>query len=287
MHRALLTLLGQQSRREVLRCRFRTTAAMRAQARDQGRHLGGRPPYGYRIVDAGPHPNAAHARWGRRLHRLDPDPATAQHVRWIFEQRLAGHSTAAIARTLNHLGIPSPAAHDRPRNTHRSGDAWTLRTVAAILANPRYTGRQVWNRQYVDHNETLPGDRRTSGGAVHRWNPKDEWVISARLAHPPLVSEADFIAAQTISATPTPEDGQPRRYLLTGLVLCGICAAEPTPTGSTAGPATAADTAARVRVSPCPADPNPSTSAKTSCSPAWPHTWNWTTSTTHGRSSHN
>ena len=72
-HQALAMLLGHQSKRDVLRARFRTTMAMRAQARDQGRHLGGRPPYGYRLVDAGPHPNTAHARWGRRLHRLAPD----------------------------------------------------------------------------------------------------------------------------------------------------------------------------------------------------------------------
>lgn len=34
-----------------------------------------------RLVDAGPHPNAAHAAWGRRLQRLDPDPVTADTVR--------------------------------------------------------------------------------------------------------------------------------------------------------------------------------------------------------------
>nr|BFE74840.1 hypothetical protein GCM10020092_081410 [Actinoplanes digitatis] len=48
-HRALLMLLGHQSAREVLRARRRTTNAMRAQAREQGRHLGGQPPYGYRL----------------------------------------------------------------------------------------------------------------------------------------------------------------------------------------------------------------------------------------------
>ena len=56
----------------------------------QGRYLGGRPPYGYRLVDAGPHPTASHARWGRQQHRLDPDPATAPHVRWIFAGGSAG-----------------------------------------------------------------------------------------------------------------------------------------------------------------------------------------------------
>jgi len=54
MHRALLMLFGHQAEREVLRARRRTTAAMCAQVRIQGRHLGGRPPYGYRLVDAGP-----------------------------------------------------------------------------------------------------------------------------------------------------------------------------------------------------------------------------------------
>jgi len=104
MHQALITLLGHQSQREVLRALFRVAAAMRVQAREQGRHLGGRPPYGYQLVDAGPHPIEAHARWGRRLHRLDPDPVTARHVRWIFAQRLAGHSAASIARALNEKG---------------------------------------------------------------------------------------------------------------------------------------------------------------------------------------
>ena len=55
-HQALIMQLGERSRREVSRARHRTTAAMRVQARDQGRYLGGRPPYGYRLVDAGPTP---------------------------------------------------------------------------------------------------------------------------------------------------------------------------------------------------------------------------------------
>lgn len=104
-HQALMLLLGAQSRREVLRSRHRVTAARRAQVCEQGRFLGGRPPYGYRLVDAGPHPNRAHAQWGRRLRRLDSDPATAQHVRWMFSQRLAGRSVAGIARELNERGV--------------------------------------------------------------------------------------------------------------------------------------------------------------------------------------
>jgi hypothetical protein len=196
---------------------------MSTQARDQGRHLGGRPPYGYRLVDAGPHPNRIHAQWGRRLHRLDPDPVTAPTVRWIFARRLAGASTASIARALNDRHIPSPSAHDPVRNKHRTGTTWTLRTVTEILANPRYTGRQVWNRQRTDHNETVPGDKRTSLGPTRAWNPRGDWVFSAHRPHPALVSDADFLAAQAITAIATPKNQTLHCYRLTGLLICGIC----------------------------------------------------------------
>jgi DNA invertase Pin-like site-specific DNA recombinase len=120
-HRATIRALGAYSRREILQARFRTSSAMHAQARLQGRHLGGRPPYGYRLVDAGPHPNAVHAKWGRRLHRLEPDPQTAPTVRWIFAQRLEGRSVGGVARELNEIGIPCPSGADPDRNRHRSG----------------------------------------------------------------------------------------------------------------------------------------------------------------------
>ena len=47
-------------------------------------------------------------------------------------------------------------------------------------------------------------------------------------AHPALVSEADFIAAQDISAArgPAPQSlagPRKRRYLLAGLLICGVC----------------------------------------------------------------
>jgi len=62
----LMVLLGILSKREIARTRIRVRTAMTIQARDLGRYLGGRPPYGYRLVDAartptGPWPAAASA----------------------------------------------------------------------------------------------------------------------------------------------------------------------------------------------------------------------------------
>jgi len=219
-HEQMMLALGLSSKREITRTRIRVRTAMAAQTREQGRYLGGRPPYGYRLGDAGPHPNKAHAAWGRRAHRLEPDPVTAPVVRWMFAQRLAGHSAARITRALNDAGVPCPSAADPARNPHRTGAGWTLRTVAAILANPRYTGRQVWNRQRTDFD---PANAGLGHKQVQRWNLPEGWVISRYPAHAALVSEADFIAVQEMAAPRGPAGPAARRYLLAGLLACGRC----------------------------------------------------------------
>ncbi len=206
-HRALVTLLGAHAKREFVRARHRTFAAMRAQTVEQGRLLGGRPPYGYRLVDAGPHPNPADAAWGRRRRRLDPDPSTAPHVRWMFEHRLAGGSLAGIARELNDRGVACPSRDDSRRHGDRASGMWTAPTVGAILSNPRYTGRETWSR-------------RQAVGRRGRTTVPGEAAVSKVVSHPALVTESDFVAAQRIRAARAGGDG--RRD---GMCCAGWCGA--------------------------------------------------------------
>ncbi len=124
----------------------------------------------------------------------------------MFRQRLAGHSVASIARHLNERGVPCPSSVDPDRNRHRTRGAWTLRTVAVILANPRYTGRQIWNR-------------RASGTDSPAATP----ALSAKAAHPALITEQDFVAAQQIRAARPAHDGRTRRFALAGLIRCRVC----------------------------------------------------------------
>jgi site-specific DNA recombinase len=170
---------------------------------------------------------AEHSRISPRTR--GPASLSQRGVGWIFARRLAGHSVARIARALNEAGVPCPSAADPGRNLHRTGGGWTLGTVTAIVRNPRYTGRQVWNRQRTDKDLADRGNVSLGHKSVQRWNLPDGWVISRKPAHPALVSEADFIAAQGISAArgPSPESDlagpQRRRYLLGGLLTCGTC----------------------------------------------------------------
>jgi site-specific DNA recombinase len=131
-HDLVMSVFGGMSKGERQRVKIRVCAAMAAQAQVEGRFLGGRPPFGYLIADAGPHPNPAKAADGRRLHRLELDEIAAPVVARIFSEFLSEHGLYAIAEGLTRDGIPAPSAHDRGRNSHRSGIAWSKSAVRAI-----------------------------------------------------------------------------------------------------------------------------------------------------------
>ena len=64
-HDLVMSVFGGMSKGERNRIKIRVQAAMSAQTTSEGRFLGGRPPYGYLIADAGPHPNPAKAASGQ------------------------------------------------------------------------------------------------------------------------------------------------------------------------------------------------------------------------------
>jgi site-specific DNA recombinase len=230
-HELIMNVFGGMSKGERTRLKIRVRAAMASQAKIEGRYLGGRPPYGYQLIDVGPHPNPAKAAEGRRLRRLEPDPATAPTVKRIYAEYLAGRGIFAIAEGLTREHIPSPSQHDHARNRHRTGQGWAKAAVRTILTNPRYTGRQVWNRQRKE--EVLLDIEEVALGyeTKMRWNAPTAWVWSDTPAHPPLISVEDFTAAQTIRA----DHGRARQaqrettqnvrhpHVLRGLLFCGLC----------------------------------------------------------------
>jgi site-specific DNA recombinase len=158
---------------------------------------------------------------GRRLRRLEPDPATASTVAWIFGQRLAGKSVAAIARTLNDQGVPCPSIMDRVRNRNRAGDGWSLRTVAAILANPRYTGRQV---EPSTHRPRRPRPRQSVGSGEGVAMEHGRSVGDLQRTGASGVGQRDRLRRRAARQRgPPPSDGTSHRYLVVGLVRCGRC----------------------------------------------------------------
>jgi site-specific DNA recombinase len=229
-HDLVMSVFGGMSKGERNRIKIRVRTAMAAQTAVDGRFLGGRPPYGYALDDAGPHPNPAKAADGKRLHVLVPDPNTAPIVRRIFAEYAAGNGLLAIAEGLTRDGILSPSAYDPGRNPHRHTTAWGKTAIRAILINPRYTGYQVWNKQRKVESLVDVDDVALGHTTRQTWNQTDAWIYSADPAHEALVDQVTFDAVQTRLRTAGHRSGgrtKPRAskrcYVLSGLLFCGIC----------------------------------------------------------------
>ena len=229
-HDLVMSLYGGMSKGERNRIKVRVKTAMSAQAAGEGRFLGGRPPYGYVLVDAGIHPNPGKAAHGQQLRRLSIDPLAAPVVARIYSEWTAGAGLQRIAVDLNADGIASPSGHDPSRNLHRASGRglWSKSAIRAIVMNPRYTGRQVWNRQRRDEVLIDVEDVALGHETRMRWNNRADWIWSEGQTHEPIISVDEYEAAQRRFGTGVKSGGgryaaPGRRYVLRGMLRCGLC----------------------------------------------------------------
>jgi site-specific DNA recombinase len=226
-HEMLMSLFGGLSKAERRRLQTRTRNAMLAHGA-AGRWLGGRPNYGYRLVDTDqPHPQCNKAAAGIKLRVLEADPDTAQVVRRIFEMFDQGVGYRSIATILEGEGLPSPGEVGSTRHP-RSAGVWGGSAVRAILTNPRYLGHQVVGRQRRKDELIDPTDPAAGTTSRQRWQPTGEWVTSDAPAWPALVDEDLWQRVNArIANTRGPQRRRPRaapgKYLLSGMLQCSAC----------------------------------------------------------------
>jgi Recombinase len=174
-----------------------------------------------------PAPPATERRPGRHHPaRLPAPPARRTPPGQLF---MAGHGIFAIAEMLTADGIPCPSAHDRARNKHRCGIAWSKSAVRAILTNPRHTGHQVWNRQRKDEVLHDINDVTLGHTTKMRWNEAGQWIYSDEIVHPPVINDETFKNAQDVLAgrgrgpcQHRPHDVR-RAYAFGGSIFCAVC----------------------------------------------------------------
>lgn len=190
-----------------------------------GHVVGGRL-FGYRNVDVEGQPDKDGRR--RRLHVVRQiNEQEAAVVRRIFELCASGKGFKRIAITLNHEGAPAPPPSTGGRRGVPLTRAWAASTVREIIHREIYRGVLIWNRVKK---------RDQWGLKAYRPRAQTEWL---RLEQPELriVDEALWHAAhERLSATRAtylrntkgqvwgrPASGIESRYLLTGLLQCGLC----------------------------------------------------------------
>lgn len=155
----------------------------------QGKHHGGRPPYGYQFEG----------------DKLAPHPEQAAVVRQIYTWYVhEGLGAREIAKRLNQQGIPT--------QTGRS--IWAATEIRRLLRKPAYAGD-------LQHGALEFVRERT--GVSHKRHKADAMVVQN--AHPALVARATWEAAQRILNDRGQRSGRQATspYLLSGLVFCGYC----------------------------------------------------------------
>lgn len=134
----------------------------------------------------------------------------ANLVREIFRRFADGESILSIASDFNRRAIPSPGANWKARSRPRG--KWQVSTLHALLKNERYAGRVVWNRsQWVKHPDT--------GKRVRRARPPEEWIVRECDR---AVDQVTWTRAQA-RFSPRAGRGGVSRYVLSGLLSCGLC----------------------------------------------------------------
>jgi DNA invertase Pin-like site-specific DNA recombinase len=136
--------LVAQLERAMIRDRL---SAGKANAKQAGRHVHGRIPYGY------------------RSHRgvLEPDEERAAIVRRIFRDAADGYTPGWIARRLERDGVPTPRG---------GAKGWSQMSVRTILTNSAYTGERhdvkkahpaIVSRQLFNRAQAVLDSRRRAG----------------------------------------------------------------------------------------------------------------------------
>lgn len=109
-----------------------------------------------------------------RILLVPGDPREVAIVKLIFEQYVAGSSTADLAETLNACGVRTS-----------TGKRWTRCTIREVLMNEKYIGNNIFGRY----------SRKLRQPGV--FNPENEWARKDA-AFPALVSPHTFRCAQEI-----------------------------------------------------------------------------------------
>lgn len=218
--RPLLTLHGMMDEQ------FLISLGEKVHRGQEGRALNGFQPggkcYGYRNVPIeDPTRSGKYGRFAVSGVKLEIIEEEAAVVRRIFEMYSSGISQAAIAKTLNAEGIPSP---NPPRT--RQLRAWCVSSIFEMLRNERYRGVFVWNRTKKERNPET--GRKTS-----RPRPESDWkrveVPEWRIVSDELWERAQArkrFAGQRFSASQMGgfhTTQRSKRYIFSGFLVCGVC----------------------------------------------------------------
>lgn len=173
--------------------------------RKDGKHIGGRALYGYKIDP-------------KDRHHLVVDPEAADVVRRIFQMYISGIGKQEICTTLNKEGILSPSAYKRANGVKANGrsgshsELWKCPTINYILDNENYIGNLVQGKHTIMSykvQKTVPV-------------PEEEWII-VRQTHEAVIDQDTWMMARKLRKERSKQGKTGTLSLFAGFVRCRSC----------------------------------------------------------------
>jgi site-specific DNA recombinase len=188
----MVSTLGSIAELERTNIAERSRSGMERLVRE-GHWVGGRAPFGYRVVNG----------------VLAVDPLKARIVKDIFTWYLCGQRVRGIAARLNAAEVKHPMDWTKPVSR-----PWYEATVSNLLNNPCYTGKWEW-RKRTDR-------KKVKGKMTFKVTTPDQRIA---VDIPQLISDSVFQQVkQTLRDNFTFSKRNSKHfYLLRGLITCGEC----------------------------------------------------------------
>ncbi|WP_159561192.1 recombinase family protein [Streptococcus halichoeri] len=174
--------------------------------REKGDYISAFAPYGYNKSE-------------ENKNKLVVDEQAAPNIKNIFDMKLKGYSSKAIADELNHLGVLTPRKYKESQGfkcngfQNIKGGNWSAKAVNRIIENEVYIGNTLQGKSI-----TLNYKNKKQIG-----KDKEEW-IRVEDTHEAIVSKEVFAIANTMLKRDLNNSrGKDKIDIFTGMLFCKEC----------------------------------------------------------------
>ena len=174
--------------------------------REKGDFISAFAPYGYKKSD-------------ENKNKLVVDEQAAPNIKNIFDMKLLGYSSKAIADELNHLGVLTPRKYKESQGfkcngfQNIKGGNWTAKAVNRIIENEVYIGNTLQGKSITLNYKNKKQIEKE----------KEEW-IRVEDTHEAIISKEIFAIANTMLKRDLNNSrGKDKIDIFTGMLFCKEC----------------------------------------------------------------
>ena len=174
--------------------------------REKGDFISAFAPYGYKKSE-------------ENKNKLVVDEQVAKNIKNIFDMKLLGYSSKAIADELNHLGVLTPRKYKESQGfkcngfQNTKGGTWSAKTVNRIIENEVYIGNTLQGKSITLSYKNKKQIEKA----------KEEW-IRVENTHESIISKEVFTIANTMLKRDLNNSrGKDKIDIFTGMLFCKEC----------------------------------------------------------------